>query len=95
MVDNPFTSVKFTACRVGETEHSGFNLSAGMARCLLVNIERGIWPCETQAEEPMANAAMTRLQQPLPLGTAMLSNFALSLLLWNIAFRVVGLLLAG
>jgi hypothetical protein len=43
----------------------------------------------------MAHAAMTRRQQPLPLGTAMLSNFALSLLLWNIAFRVAGLLLAG
>jgi hypothetical protein len=43
----------------------------------------------------MANAAMTRLQQPLPLGTAMLSNIALSLLLWNIAFRVAGLLLSG
>jgi hypothetical protein len=95
MVDNPITSVKFTACRVGETEHSGFNLSAGMARCLRANIEHGISPCETQAEGAMAHAAMRRRQQPLPLGTAMLSNFALSLLLWNIAFRVAGLLLAG
>jgi hypothetical protein len=43
----------------------------------------------------MTHAAMRRRQQPLPLGTAMLSNFALSLLLWNIAFRVASLLLAG
>ena len=43
----------------------------------------------------MAHTAMTRRQQPFPLGTAMLANLALSLLLWNIAFRVAGLLLAG
>jgi hypothetical protein len=43
----------------------------------------------------MAHAATTRLQKPLPLGTAMLSNIALSLFLWNIAFRIAGLLLAA
>jgi hypothetical protein len=43
----------------------------------------------------MAHAATTRLQQPLPRGTAMLSNIALSLFLWNITFRIAGLLLAA
>ena len=43
----------------------------------------------------MAHAAITRLQEPLPRGTAMLSNIALSLLLWNIALRIVGLMLAA
>jgi hypothetical protein len=43
----------------------------------------------------MADAAITRLQKPLPLGTAMLSNIALSLLMWNIALRIAGLLLAA
>jgi hypothetical protein len=43
----------------------------------------------------MAHAATTRLQEPLPLGTAMLSNIALSLLMWNIALRIAGLLLAA
>ena len=43
----------------------------------------------------MAHAAITPLQKPLPLGTAMLSNIALSLLMWNIALRVVRLLFAG
>jgi hypothetical protein len=43
----------------------------------------------------MTRAAITRLQQPLPLGTAMLSNIALSLFLWNITFRIAGLLLTG
>jgi len=42
----------------------------------------------------MAHAATTRLQKPLPLGTAMLLNIALSLLMWNIALRIVSLLLA-
>jgi hypothetical protein len=42
----------------------------------------------------MAQAATTRLHQPLPLGTAMLSHIALSLLLWKITIRIVGLLLA-
>ena len=41
----------------------------------------------------MAHVAITRLQGPLPLGTAMLSNIALSLFLWNIALRIAGLLL--
>jgi hypothetical protein len=35
------------------------------------------------------------LQEPLPLGTAMLSNIALSLLMWNIALRIAGLLMAA
>ncbi len=39
----------------------------------------------------MARAAITRLQEPLPLATAMLSNIALSLFLWNIALRIAGL----
>ena len=43
----------------------------------------------------MAHAAITPLQKPLPLGTAMLSNIALSLFLWNIALRIAGLLLAA
>ena len=43
----------------------------------------------------MEHAAITRLQEPLPLGTAMLSNIALSLFLWNIALRIAGLLLAA
>jgi hypothetical protein len=43
----------------------------------------------------MAHAATTRLQEPLPAGTAMLSNIALSLFLWNITFRIAGLLLAA
>ena len=43
----------------------------------------------------MAQAAITRLQEPLPLDTAMLSNVALSLFLWNIALRIAGLLFAA
>jgi hypothetical protein len=43
----------------------------------------------------MAHAATTRIEEPLPLGMAMLSNIALSLFMWNIAFRIVGLLLAA
>lgn len=40
----------------------------------------------------MQHAAMTRLHEPVPLGTAMLSHIALSLFLWNITLRIVGLL---
>ena len=43
----------------------------------------------------MTQAATTRLRQPLPLGTAMLSHVALSLLLWNLTFRIIGWLLAA
>ena len=43
----------------------------------------------------MQSTAMTRLQEPLPLGIAILFNIALSLLLWNIALRMAGLLFAG
>jgi hypothetical protein len=43
----------------------------------------------------MQHAAITRLHEPVPLGTAMLSHIALSLFLWNIALRIAGLLLAA
>jgi hypothetical protein len=66
-----------------------------MARCLLVNVERGICRARVKRRSPMAHAAITRLQEPLPLDTAMLSNIALSLFLWNIALRIAGLLLAA
>lgn len=42
----------------------------------------------------MEHVARRRLAKPLPLGTAMLSNIALSLFMWNIALRIAGLLLA-
>jgi hypothetical protein len=41
----------------------------------------------------MTHAASTREYKPLPLDTAILSNLALSLMLWNIALRIGGLLL--
>jgi hypothetical protein len=44
---------------------------------------------------PMPQAATTRSAEPLPLSTAILSNIALSLLMWNIALRLVGLFLAA
>jgi hypothetical protein len=66
-----------------------------MARCLLVNIERGICRAKIKGSSPMEHAAITRLHEPLPIGTAMLSNIALSLLMWNIALRIAGLLLAA
>jgi hypothetical protein len=43
----------------------------------------------------MTYAASTRWEEPLPLNTAILSNIALSLLMWNIALRVAGLLLTA
>lgn len=43
----------------------------------------------------MAQPAITPLQEPLPLDTAMLSNIALSLFLWNIALRIASLLSAA
>lgn len=39
--------------------------------------------------------ALQSLEQPLPLGTAVLSHVALALLMWNIAFRLAALLFAG
>jgi len=42
----------------------------------------------------MESVATKWLGEPLPPGTAMLSNFALSLFMWNIALRLAGLLLA-
>jgi hypothetical protein len=41
----------------------------------------------------MPQAVRTR-SEPLPLGTAILSNIALSLLMWNAVFRIAGLLLS-
>lgn len=43
----------------------------------------------------MTHAARTRADEPLPLSTAVLSNIALSLLMWNIALRAVGFLIAA
>ena len=40
-------------------------------------------------------AAISGPGEPLPLGTAVLSNVALSLFMWNIAFRLVRLLFQG
>jgi hypothetical protein len=40
----------------------------------------------------MMEAAKKRAEEPVPLDTAILSNIALSLLMWNIALRLVGLL---
>jgi hypothetical protein len=41
----------------------------------------------------MAHVATRRVGEPLPLGTAILSNIALSLLMWIIVLRIAGLLL--
>jgi len=41
----------------------------------------------------MPSASRILSEEPLPLSTAMLSNIALSLLMWNIALRVVNLFL--
>jgi hypothetical protein len=43
----------------------------------------------------MPQWARIRSAERLPLNTAILSNITLSLLMWNIALRVVGLLLAA
>lgn len=43
----------------------------------------------------MPQAARIRWDEPLPVGVAILSNLALSLLMWNIALRIAGLLLAA
>jgi hypothetical protein len=43
----------------------------------------------------MGHVVARRLEEPLPLGTAMLSNMALSLLMWNIGLRIAGLLLTA
>jgi hypothetical protein len=44
---------------------------------------------------PMPQAARTRSEERFPLGTAILSNVALSLLMWNIALRLASLFLAA
>jgi hypothetical protein len=43
----------------------------------------------------MTHAARIRRDEPLPLSTAMLSNVALSLFMWNIALRLAGYLLTA
>jgi hypothetical protein len=58
-------------------------------------MERGFCRVTVERRSLMAHAAITRLQEPLPLDTAMLSTIALSLFLWNIALRIAGLLLAA
>ena len=42
----------------------------------------------------MLQAVGKRCTEPLPLSTAILSNIALSLLMWNITLRLAGLLFA-
>jgi hypothetical protein len=43
----------------------------------------------------MPQVARTRSAERLPLSTAILSNIALSLLMWNIALRLASLFLAA
>ena len=43
----------------------------------------------------MERVVARRLDEPLPLSTAMLSNIALSLLMWNVALRIADLLLTA
>jgi hypothetical protein len=43
----------------------------------------------------MRQASTRQSEESLPLDTAILSNIALSLLMWNIALRMAGLLLAA
>lgn len=42
----------------------------------------------------MPQAARTRPEDPLPLGTALLSDIALSLFMWNLALRLACLFIA-
>lgn len=42
----------------------------------------------------MEHVATRWLGEPLPLGTAILSNIALSLLMWNVALRIAVMLAA-
>jgi len=51
--------------------------------------------CQPKEKNPMPPVATTRQEHLLPLSTAILSNIALSLLMWNIALRAVSLLLAA
>jgi hypothetical protein len=48
--------------------------------------------CKPEREGPMPQAIRRCSQEPLPLDTAILSMVVLSLLMWNIALRLVGLL---
>jgi hypothetical protein len=89
-------SKKFTNCCQGEKEHSGFNpLEAWHVICGYKFLARhsAAVPCQGE-KNPMAHAVTTRSEEPLPLGTAMLSHLALSLFMWNIALRIAGMLLA-
>jgi hypothetical protein len=87
-------SENFTACRRREKEHSDFNLLAARHGFCLYYRARDL-PCKVKGSSPMQSTAITRLQEPLPLGIAILINIALSLLMWNIALRIAGLLFAG
>jgi hypothetical protein len=51
--------------------------------------------CRRKETGAMQQAARTRCEEPLPLSTAILSNIALSLLMWNIILMIAGLLLAA
>lgn len=77
-----------------EKEHSGFNLLT-LSTLFAVDIERGICRASVKGSSTMQSTAITRQQEPLPLGIAILLNIALSLLMWNIALRIAGLLFAG
>ena len=51
--------------------------------------------CQREEKGPMPQGARTRSAERLPLSTAILSNIALSLLMWNIALRLASLFLAA
>src|SRR5262249_17888015 len=53
-----------------------------------------VW-APARRESRMRETARMQPEKPLPVGTAMLSNIALSLLMWNIALRLVGLFVAA
>jgi hypothetical protein len=95
VVGDGFTSEYFTASPKRENEHSGFQPVNGMARCLLDQPRARDLPCKVKRRRPMEHSAITRLHEPVPLSTAMLSHLALSLFLWNITLRIAGLLLAA
>jgi hypothetical protein len=50
---------------------------------------------KTEEEGPLRQVERMRSEKPLPLGTAILSNVALSLLMWNIALRLASLFTAS
>jgi hypothetical protein len=71
-----------------------FQFIKSMARYLRLYTVRHFPAVPIKGEGPMAHAIRTRSKEPLPLGMAMLSNIALSLFMWNLALRIVGLLFA-